>query len=357
MAEGNGLSREDGKRYTDVNKEPDKPLPPLQKFTSQPPLKLEDAVRSLQKFIEDLEKYVKLSLDQCRYPKDDLSQNESAALYLYSLQWPKEKVSFYTMFNRALRNEDRTKLVPYSSYLQLFMITLEKLPSNKRYVWRGVNGDISDRYKADSVHVWWGASSCSDNLNIAASFLEKDEDQTMFNIECYNGKSIKNHSAFPNENEIVLPPGTCLKVKGVWKASSKAHIVQMEQIPYEESSVKTAASSSASNNESQIYLIWLDNSVNQSKENIETQKQLQNLNVNFKTFEQPDQCENFIDQITTNSPVILIVGGQMGRQFVPKVHHHIHLTSIFVFCMNKVENEKWAKSYTKVKTIFISVIQ
>ncbi|CAF1234406.1 unnamed protein product [Rotaria sordida] len=49
MAEGGGSSRRDGKRYTDLSNEPDKPLPPLQKFTNQPVPQLQDAVKSIHK--------------------------------------------------------------------------------------------------------------------------------------------------------------------------------------------------------------------------------------------------------------------------------------------------------------------
>ncbi|CAF1359226.1 unnamed protein product [Rotaria sordida] len=284
MAEGGGSSRRDGKRYTDLSNEPDKPLPPLQKFTNQPVPQLQDAVKSIHN-------------------------------------------------------------------------ALQKLPSVQDRVWRGINGNIVGQYKANSVHVWWGASSCSDQVHVTETFLDKKSDRTLFSIKCYEGKIIKNHSAFPNESEIVLPPGTCLRVKSLSNIAAKVHIIDMEQIPYEEPSPEIAPTSSASTDEHHVYLIWLDGFVNKSKDNIETQEQLRQLNNNFKSFEKPDRCESFINQSTNHSRIIIIVGGQIGRQFVPKVHDYAHLKTIFVFCMNKVENEKWVKNHDKVTSLFFSATE
>jgi hypothetical protein len=131
----------------------------------------------------------------------------------------------------------------------------------------------------------------------------------------------------------------------------------MEQIPYEEPPSEIAPSSTASATDHHVCLIWLDGSVNKSKDNIETQEQLRELNTEFKTFEKPDQCESFIHQTMTSSRIILIVGGQIGRQIIPKIHDFSHLAAIFVFCMNKIENEKWAKNHEKVGTVYLTAIE
>ncbi|CAF4761993.1 unnamed protein product, partial [Rotaria magnacalcarata] len=66
------------------------------------------------------------------------------------------------MFNQALRNENRTMLLPYQNYLNLFISALNKLPSIQDRVWRGVSGDSSQQYHQGTIHIWWGASSCTD---------------------------------------------------------------------------------------------------------------------------------------------------------------------------------------------------
>ena len=344
IAEKNSGVRKDGQRYTDVAAEPNKVLPPLEKFANKCTIGLLDAIKTAEKFVDDLSRYTISSLNKCKFPKDGLTQNESAALYLYSLQWPVGKHSFYTLFNRALRHEDRTKLIPYHNYLHLFMTALGKLPSVQDRVWRGVNGDISALYEPNSIHVWWGASSCSDMIHVTDGFLDKDNYRTLFSIKCYEGKIIKNHSAFPNESEIVLPPGTCLKVKSVSSPAPKLHIIDMEQIPYED------PSSGSSIIKHYVSLIWLDASVNTSQENVKLRKELELLNDEFKAFEKFEECRVFIRQNKTGCRIILIVSGRIGQQIIDEIHELSQLMTIFVYCGNKVENEKWAKNYKKVKS-------
>ncbi|CAF5100969.1 unnamed protein product, partial [Rotaria sp. Silwood1] len=50
--------------------------------------------------------------------------------------------SLYRVLNRALRSENRQALKVWFSYLKLFDIALDKLPTVKEPVWRGVRLDI-----------------------------------------------------------------------------------------------------------------------------------------------------------------------------------------------------------------------
>jgi hypothetical protein len=360
MAEGNAV-RTDRARYLDINKEPDivlSPLPTIAPTTRI--LSLRESVKNIQHLVSDLEKRVSYSLAQCKHPTDDLSQDESAALYLYSLQWPEGQHSHYSLFNRALRNEDRTKLIPFHNYYNLFMSALNKLPSIQDRVWRGVNGDISKQYLKGTIHIWWGASSCSDEVMVTDTFLDKTTPRTLFNIKCYNGKTIQNHSKYPNESETILLPGTYIKVTSQSNPAANFHIVQCEQIEptsAEEVANSLAAAGVAATSsipgtlpamKSILYLFWLDPNINKSKDNLKTQEKLRELfQDNFQTHEKADECEVSIRQ-KKNDSIILIVGGQIGREIVPKIHDMAQLTVFFVYCMDKEGNEKWTKNHEKV---------
>jgi len=52
----------------------------------------------------------------------------------------------------------------------------------------------------------------------------------MFFIECISGVDISPYSSNPGEAEILLLPGTCLKVVGSIPVSD-AQIIQMQEIP------------------------------------------------------------------------------------------------------------------------------
>ncbi|CAF1469768.1 unnamed protein product [Rotaria sp. Silwood1] len=317
----------DRQRFLDINEEPDKLLPPLPM-----PVTGGKGIQSLRECVkpvlnlnlaEDLLDKVAYSLEKCKHPKDGLTQDQSAALYLYSLQ-----TSFYKRFNGVLRDEDRTKAIPFYDYYRLFMSALNKLPSIQDNVWRGVTANLSDQYSPGSIHIWHAASSCSDQVHITDTFLNKKKHRTLFNIKCYNGKTIKNHSHYPNESETILPPGTCIRVKSQSNPADKLYIVSCEEIiltPEEMNNLLAtgaiaAASAAMPITTSILYLLWLDPNVNKSKENVAIQEKLRVLfKDDFQTFDKVEECELSINQ-KNNDHIILIVSGQFGRKIVPEIH-------------------------------------
>jgi hypothetical protein len=56
----------------------------------------------------------------------------------------------------------------------------------------------------------------------------------MFSIETKSGKSVRLHSYYKQEDEILLPPGIYLKVIGIFKPAEGLHIIQLREIspPY-----------------------------------------------------------------------------------------------------------------------------
>ena len=120
-----------------------------------------------------------------------------------------------------------------------------------------------------TTHVWWGASSCTDKIHVTGTFLSKTQKRTLFHIKCYEGKMIKNHSEFPNENETILPPGMYLKVISTLLVSEDVYIVELEQVPPDPKLIIENAfvSGVLKKNETKLYLIWSDPTVNTSSEN------------------------------------------------------------------------------------------
>ena len=103
-------------------------------------------------------------------------------------------------------------------------------------MWRGVPEDISDLYQNGKSFAWWGVSSCT----VAVSVLESEQyagssgPRTMFSIETTNGKLIRSHSYFQQEQEILLPPGIYLKVVDKFRSADGLNIIHLSEIepPY-----------------------------------------------------------------------------------------------------------------------------
>ncbi|CAF0810886.1 unnamed protein product, partial [Didymodactylos carnosus] len=220
-------------RFLDAEEEPSQTLIPIQGYEKAPLVSLEEAVEPIQTLIPNLDSMVKTAKRNSRKPSDDLTPDESAAIHLYTMQWPKPHPSLYTLLNKKLRSQDRDTLILWFSYLKLFLTALHKLPSFKGTIWRGVQGNLSDQYDKDQI--WWGASSCTETMNVMEEFVGLDGVRTLFNIECINGKVIRAHSYYKTENEILLMPGTYLQVVSKWRAAKDLYIIHLRETtaPYQ----------------------------------------------------------------------------------------------------------------------------
>ena len=211
-----------------------------------------------------------------------------------------------------------------------------------------------DLLSLGTIHVWWGVSSCTDNVHVTGGFLDETKKRTLFNIKCRNGKIIRNHSAFPYESETILPPGIYVKVKSSLNVTPTVCIVELEEI---KPTAAELAQLTANNGTSvilgtpkvkHIYILWLDPNVNVSKENQSIQEKLkQSFDQNFKPFEKLEEMVNYM-QDKENQRFLLITGGQIGRQIVPKVNDFSQLQGVVIYCMDKSAHMKWSKEYEKV---------
>lgn len=210
------------------------PLLPIEGYQNEPLVPLQEAVESLFDTLDRkiLEKQIWIVKERCKYPADGLSQDESASIMLYTLEWNPSEQSVYFILNQTLRLEDRQKLKIWFPYLKLFLTALSRLPSITTTVFRGIKADLTSQYKKNNSSIWWGVSSCTDNIDVLQSeqFCGKIGVRTMFIIKCLSGRSIKNHSYFRQESEIILMPGRYLQVSGQYDLSNEIHMIQLEEI-------------------------------------------------------------------------------------------------------------------------------
>lgn len=115
-------------RFLDAGKEPKEPLLPIEGYEQKPLVTLEEAVVPIEKTLFNLDSKVKTAIRGSQRPLDGLSPDESAAIYLYTVEWPDPHPSFYTLLNQHLRSKKRKTLTPWFLYLKLFLTALYKLP-------------------------------------------------------------------------------------------------------------------------------------------------------------------------------------------------------------------------------------
>ena len=200
-----------GDRFTDVDLE-NKRLPACYGYITWDLLSIDEATKDLRGLLPKIDRFVKGAKRHCTFPNDHgLSKDEAAALYLYTMDMAVD-ACFYRTLNQTLRLEDRALVRPWFAYLKLLDSAVSKLDDVKGTVWRGVDQDVSKTFKKGQKVTWWSVSSCSRSVNIISTFLGEVPQSTLFNIECFSGKSIAPFTGYPNENEVILMPGTTLRV-------------------------------------------------------------------------------------------------------------------------------------------------
>jgi len=207
---------------------------PIIEYAREPLLPLAKACSPLNSMIYNLWFYVQLAIDGTpEQPADGLTIDESAAIRLYTIEWPRPHRSLYSMLNQTLKSGNREALQPYFKYLKLFLTALAKLqcvPSQT--VWRGVTKNLSEYFPPGTQITWWAFSSCTTTMTVLNSsmYLGNRGSRTLFSIETINSRTIRAHSHYEGEDEVLLLPGTTMVVQSKLNPAPDLHIIHLKQI-------------------------------------------------------------------------------------------------------------------------------
>ncbi|CAF1180078.1 unnamed protein product [Didymodactylos carnosus] len=217
-----------GTRFSDIEST-DKYLTPI--FQTLPLVSLEKAVEPLINIVSSISEYAKSAKLCCLKDKEyGLTHDESAAIYLYSMENGDD--SFHSCLNAALRSENGSGDLKFYLYLKLLDAATNKLPSLSDGIWRGVDKDLSRLFKEGQEITWRAVSSCSRKVHVIKKFLGRTGgSSTLFLIQCVRGKDISAFSCYTDENEIVLMPGTQLRVvSNPLDLEGGRHVIHLKEI-------------------------------------------------------------------------------------------------------------------------------
>ncbi|CAF2187976.1 unnamed protein product [Rotaria magnacalcarata] len=207
---------------------------PIVGYADQPLLPLYKACAPLNEIVENISFYVQLALDETpEIPPGGMTIDESAAIRLYTIEWEGPHRSLYSMLNRTLKTGNRKELQPYFKYMKLFVTALAKIPCDPpATVWRGVTKDLSQQFPAGTPVTWWAFTSCTTNLTVLENnmYLGNAGSRTLFSVEAINGRSVRVHSHFDTEDEILLLPGTHMIVQSRLSPAPDLHIIHLKQV-------------------------------------------------------------------------------------------------------------------------------
>jgi hypothetical protein len=97
--------------------------------------------------------------------------------------------------------------------------------------------------------------------------------------------------------------------------------------------------------------VWLDETVNETDDNRETEQKLRQIINHLFTCNDQKRCEEYIRDITQEK-VVLIVSGALGQHIIPRIHDLPQLSASYVFCGKIKLHKQWAKHYSKVIYLF-----
>ncbi|CAF3873340.1 unnamed protein product [Rotaria sp. Silwood1] len=226
------LTKHVAARFYDIAQEPLQALKPIDGYDEQTLVSLEKAVEPLIPMLPEVHTYVYIAKERCENPTDGLTQDESAAIMLYSMDWLPYEQCLCFVLNSILREDDRRNLKPWLLYLKLFFTALSRLQSAPITVYHGIKMDLSEKYPANRTFTWWGFTLCTSSLDVLQSdtYLGKTGTRTMFIIESYSGKDIRRHSYFQREDSILLLAGSHFKVVSSADSGNGLVVIHLKQI-------------------------------------------------------------------------------------------------------------------------------
>ena len=138
----------------------------------------------------------------------------------------------YAKLNQDLAAEDRSAMVKWFPYLKLLISAMSAEPKVTATLWRGVKADIANDYPKGKKFRWWRFSSCTEDGDALddPNFLGKNGTRTLFCIETKTGIKIAHFSAYPDEAEVLIPPGTRFEVSNVISPAVGLTVVALKEI-------------------------------------------------------------------------------------------------------------------------------
>jgi hypothetical protein len=241
-----------------VAQEPLRIINPIQSFFRDlhPPGKAMTLANSLRPVIEAIEsgqitnlnlQDLRMAIDRCHRNGVDvkrfregripsrLTVAKIASINLYTGEFGSP--AFYSVLNTTLRDARREKCRPFVPYIWLLMHALRDCPKYEmRLVFRGVLGvNLSSQYPKGREVTWYQFSSCTCDLSVEQDpmFCGSSGVRTLFTIELTTGRarSIDQYSLEPTEAEVLLPPNSRFRVKGILNAGNGLTQIQLEELP------------------------------------------------------------------------------------------------------------------------------
>ncbi|CAF2049678.1 unnamed protein product [Rotaria magnacalcarata] len=187
-----------------------KKLQPIDNFKDESILSIDVTLQSVLSIVDRLNHYIEDAKHSRHYPSDHgLTEDEAVAIYLYTNDWGDQSLN--RVLNSTLQSESQTALKSWLSFLQLFNAALGKLSTAHNTIWRGLTIDVVEKLNENEDLILCSIISCSSSSTVIEHLL--DDKSILCSIKSFSGKNIQGYTTKNEEDEVLLLPGTRLRVK------------------------------------------------------------------------------------------------------------------------------------------------
>ncbi|UJR37491.1 hypothetical protein I4U23_030194 [Adineta vaga] len=203
------------------------------KDLSIPIVSLEEATAALVSIVPEVEKMVMTVKRVRNISTDDLTNDESASISLYTLYWEPKDKSFAVFLDTALQTTNTNVLKPWFLYLKLIMTAFAKLPLvvSHTTIYRAIKLNLIAQYPSKEIFIWWSFTKCTTNIDEFNKdhILGHSGPRTLFIIDCRSSKNIRQHS-FYSRDDVLLPFGCQYQVLGCFNSGNGLSVVHIKEI-------------------------------------------------------------------------------------------------------------------------------
>ncbi|CAF4279288.1 unnamed protein product, partial [Adineta steineri] len=108
-------------------------------------------------------------------------------------------------------------------------------------------------------------------------------------------------------------------------------------------------------NYERLSLVWFDYQISHLPEYVNLQEKLRNIINYLKIFENLDQCEQYIQSISDNDRVIIIINYESAQEIISHIHSLRQVDSIYIYNVDEKINKKWIENYFKIKCMVVEL--
>lgn len=144
------------------------------------------------------------------------------AIYLYTY----DKPAIYSKVNEVLRGQDIEDKDLYKDFANILNTAIDIICQNvsSKCVTNGeaFRGQIyKETFTKNTEYSFKSFTSTSSDISVALNFITQTSDSVLFYLTGVNGIKVKDYSRFPNENEILMKPGTKFNIENIYATSQE----------------------------------------------------------------------------------------------------------------------------------------